>query len=57
MHLPQDAVATLECHLAAQRQLRDSMSFALVLQHALVLGNFLNFGNARLGGASGFRVK
>ncbi|PRW57389.1 formin 20 isoform X2 [Chlorella sorokiniana] len=53
----QDAVATLECHLAAQRELRTSTAFALVLQHALVLGNFLNHGNARLGAAAGFRVK
>jgi hypothetical protein len=34
----QDAVSTLECHLAAQRELRASPTFALVLQHALVLG-------------------
>ena len=50
-------MSTLDCHLAAQRELRASPTFALVLQHALVLGNFLNHGNARLGGASGFRLK
>ncbi len=38
LHLPQDAVVTLECHVAAQRELRASATFALVLQHALVLG-------------------
>ncbi|KAL4452499.1 hypothetical protein ABPG75_008161 [Micractinium tetrahymenae] len=53
----QDAVATLECHLAAQRELRSSAAFAAVLRHALPLGNFLNHGNARLGAAAGFRLR
>ncbi|KAL4450174.1 hypothetical protein ABPG77_010843 [Micractinium sp. CCAP 211/92] len=53
----QDAVGTLECHLAAQRELRSSSTFAAVLRHALALGNFLNHGNARLGAAAGFRLR
>lgn len=34
----QDAVATLDCHLAAQRELRASETFAAVLRRTLVLG-------------------
>ena len=43
-------------HLQAQHQLRDSATFAALLQLALALGNFLNWGT-RLGSAAGFRLK
>lgn len=51
-----DVTTKLDTHAAAARQLRSSRAFASVLAHVLALGNFLNYGNARVGNARGFRI-
>ena len=43
-------------HLQAQSQLRSSCTLAALLELALGVGNFLNWGT-RLGAAAGFRLK
>lgn len=52
-----DVTCKLRTHGDAARQLRSSRAFASVLAHVLALGNFLNFGNARVGNARGFRIR
>ncbi len=51
-----DVQTKLNTHQAAARQLRNSRAFGSVLAHVLALGNFLNYGNSRVGNARGFRV-
>jgi hypothetical protein len=51
-----DAQQALEAHRLAQQELAASPLFAALLQRALAVGNFLNWGS-RLGAAGGFRLK
>ncbi|GAB4818742.1 hypothetical protein N2152v2_005788 [Parachlorella kessleri] len=51
-----DAQFALQTHCRAQQELTNSRVFALLLERALAVGNFLNWGT-RLGAAGGFRLK
>ncbi|XP_077980007.1 delphilin-like [Glandiceps talaboti] len=48
--------SALECVLRASNELRASRKLAKVLELVLVMGNYMNQGNRRVGNASGFKI-
>lgn len=49
-------IQDLEAISLASVQLQSSKSFKKVLEVVLALGNYMNAGNYRIGGAVGFRI-
>jgi hypothetical protein len=42
--------------IAASMELQNSVKFKKILELILAMGNYMNAGNMRVGGASGFRI-
>ena len=56
MHKFVNHIQNLRCIRKASQELQQSSKLSRILEMVLAMGNYMNKGNARVGGAAGFRV-